>query len=68
MNEQLQKALQLLLRGQDDDSVNHFFNALCGPGECVRVDLIRGIVRIHDEEEGTEIRVVEFAISIEEKS
>ncbi len=68
MSEALQKALQLFLRGQDQDSVNHFFTlALCEEGEFASVDLLDGIARILDEETGDELRVVNFAITIEGK-
>ena len=67
MGERLQKALQLLLRGQDSDSVNHFFtSALCGEGEYAEVDLIRGTVHIIDSEDGKELKFIRFAIGIEE--
>jgi|19_taG_2_1085344.scaffolds.fasta_scaffold04337_3 hypothetical protein len=69
MNKRLQKALQLLLQGQDRDSVNEFFtNALCdedGDQFC-QADLQRGTANIFDSETGEEVKTVKFAISIEE--
>lgn len=65
-SERLQKALTLFLRGQDSDSVNHFFgSAFCEGGQYATVDLERGICRIGDEKSGDEISSVRFAITIE---
>lgn len=66
MNEKLQHCLQRLLRGQDSDSVNFFFEILCEEGQAVRVDLERGTANIFDEG-GDEVGFVQFAIGIQER-
>lgn len=67
MNEQLAAALATLLRGQDSDSVNELFGSkFCGTGESASVDLIRGEVRVFNNETDDLVRTVRFKISIDE--
>lgn len=51
-HEKLQRSLANLLAGQDQDSVNVFFAAFAGDGQFVSVDLLNGVIAVHDKETG----------------